>query len=63
VGFPDGNAIARVDTDPPKPPERLDGVDFVATLGYGGEGFDRSALYAACRNGIFEIRLSRPAPP
>jgi hypothetical protein len=62
VGLPDGNAVMRLDTDPRAPLERLAGVDFVATLGFGGRGFDASALYAACRNGIFEIRLD-PARP
>jgi hypothetical protein len=63
VGFPSADAVMRVDElAPPDSLQRLgDWLTFPASLSFGDEGFDRSALYAACRDGIYEIRVGGQA--
>lgn len=59
VGFPDADGIMRVDEHPRHALNALgERLDFVATLSFGGRGFDSRALYAACRNGVFEISVA-----
>lgn len=56
VGFPDANRLAALREGAPPEFLECDGqLEFPVSMAFGGPGFERDALYVACRNGVWVV--------